>query len=149
MSDTADYSAEDWTIAAAEADYKSKPIVVIKVDDRAATRKAIIRRARLDRHGFIERSQWGAKKVKPGEFVNDWDYTMIAIHRAGRSFACGSPVHQLKYIQETHQEADWLDIGYHYAVACTGEIYECRDIRFKEALINSGEPARGRFGMSC
>lgn len=61
--------------------------VPIAIDDRAATREAIIQKVRSLGHPFTERSAWGALKGKP-DMVKDWDYTMIALHHAGRSYEC-------------------------------------------------------------
>ncbi|WP_244815479.1 peptidoglycan recognition family protein [Caballeronia sp. Lep1P3] len=66
--------------------------------------------------------------------TNDWDYSMIAIHHAGRSFSCGPAALQLQEIQDMQMGksvAPSDDIGYHYARDCFGNIFEGRDIRFK------------------
>jgi hypothetical protein len=129
---TDDYRMHRWTIAAAEPDYRYTAPVAITVNDRAATRQAIIDRLRRLALNFVERSGWKAHATKPVGVLNDWDYTKVAIHHAGRSYACGLGAQQMKDIQEVHQRRpDWPDIGYHYSVACTGEIYEGMDIRFK------------------
>lgn len=132
MTDAVDYKVEHWTVATAVADYTNKPPVVVTVNDRAATRQAILNAVRHRGLDFVERSDWAAHKAKPLGLHNDWNYTKIALHHAGRSFTCGPAALQLKQIQEEHQ-GKWPDVGYHYAVACTGEIYEGRDIRFKGA----------------
>lgn len=63
---------------------------------------------------------------------HDWNYTMIAIHMAGRSYQCGPRALQMQQVQEMHQDKkQWSDIGYHYGVDCQGVISEGRDIRFK------------------
>jgi len=124
--------AAHWATATAEPNYKNQPPVEITINDRAATRQAIIRRVRENGMEFVERSDWGAYKNRPDSMVNDWHYRSIAIHHAGRSAACGPAALQLQEIQSKHMErmkAD--DIGYHYAIDCLGNIYEGRDIRFK------------------
>jgi len=129
---TDDYRMERWTIAAAEPDYRHRLPVAITVNDRAATRQAIIDRVRSSGGDFVERSAWGASKSRAEGRQDDWNYTMVAIHHAGRSFFCGDAESQMKDIQRRHQDGSgWSDIGYHYAVSCTGEIYEGTDIRFK------------------
>jgi hypothetical protein len=114
--------------------------VEITIDDRAATREAIIRKVRSLGHHFIERSGWHAKEPKY-ELEPDWDYSMIALHHAGRSGTCGFGPRQMVEIQEEHQSNDFNDIGYHYAIDCTGMVYEGTDIRFKGSnvrLFNTG-----------
>jgi hypothetical protein len=127
------YKVEHWTTATAEADYKNKPPVVITVNDRAATRQAIINRVRQRGMKFVERSEWGAHKNRQEKMVNDWNYHSIAIHQAGRSFSCGVASRQMQEIQDEQmgEKKKFDDVGYHYAIDCSGNIYEGRDIRFK------------------
>lgn len=82
----------------------------------------------------MERSDWAAHKNRSERMTNDWDYSMIAIHHAGRSFSCGPAALQLQEIQDMQMGksvAPSDDIGYHYARDCFGNIFEGRDIRFK------------------
>jgi hypothetical protein len=102
----------------------------ITVNDRAATRSTIFRRITAAGFPAIERSDWAAHKINT-ELKSDWDYSMIAIHHAGRSYSCNPGSLQMKDIQEDHQAADWGDIGYHYGIDCSGFIFEGRDIRHK------------------
>lgn len=125
------YVIKHWSHTKAEADYKNKPATVITVNDRAATREAIIAMTRRSGMEFIPRSDWAAHKNKPESMQNDWNYSGIAIHTAGRSYSCGPAALQLQKIQELHLGKGWPDIGYHYAIDCFGNIYEGRDIRFK------------------
>lgn len=106
-----------------------KPMV-ITVNDRAATREAIIRKVRELGHGFVERSEWHAKPPKK-PLVRDWDYTMIALHHAGRSYSCGVGSEQMLDTQAKQQGKIFDDFSYHFAIDCAGIIYEGRDIRFK------------------
>ena len=108
--------------------------VAITVNDRAATREAIIRKVRSLGHQFVERSQWGAHKAK-GSLTDDWDYTMIALHHAGRSYSCGRGSEQMLETQEGHQDERYDDIGYHFGIDCSGIVYEGRDIRFKGSSV--------------
>jgi hypothetical protein len=132
MSKGEQYTIKHWSKATAEGNYKNQSPIQITVNDRAATRQAIINRVRQNGMTFVERSHWGAHKIKTDNMENDWNYHSVAIHHAGRSFGCGHGSSQMLDIQENHMdrlEAD--DIGYHYAIDCTGKIYEGRDVRFK------------------
>lgn len=123
------------TVKAQEVKPGQPPVpVAITVNDRAATREAIIRKVRSLKHQFVERSQWGAHKAK-GSMVDDWDYTMIALHHAGRSYSCGSGTEQMLATQEDHLDGRYDDIGYHFGIDCSGVIYEGRDIRFKGSSV--------------
>ncbi|MFJ3263344.1 peptidoglycan recognition family protein [Pseudomonas sp. NPDC086581] len=103
-------------------------IVAITVNDRAATREALIRKVRQLGGKFVERSEWGA--VKGNATAADWDYSMIALHHAGRSYSCGVGAEQMRETQE-EQIDKFEDFSYHFGVSCDGVIYEGRDIRLK------------------
>jgi len=133
---TADYKIEHWITAAAEADYQSQSPMVVKVDDRAATRRAIIESVRRKGANFLERKAWQAHAADEAKMEPDWDYSKIAIHHAGRSFSCSGNVSDIHAIQDFHlhhRTHKWPDIGYHYVLDCTGNIVEGRDIKFKGA----------------
>ncbi|MGY2293265.1 peptidoglycan recognition protein family protein [Pseudomonas sp. SDO528_S397] len=68
--------------------------------------------------------------------VDDWDYSMIALHHAGRSVGCGAGAGQMRAIQSEHQ-AKFDDIGYRYGIDCTGKVFEGRDIRFKGSSVHN------------
>lgn len=108
--------------------------VSITVNDRAATREAIIKKIRSRSATFVDRSSWGALKGKP-EMVMDWDYTMIALHHAGRSHSCAPGAEQMQAVQKGHLSQKYDDIGYHYGIDCTGQIFEGRDIRLQGSSV--------------
>lgn len=110
--------------------------VAITVNDRAATREAIIRKVREAGHQFVERSAWGAVKGRSGT-ESDWNYSMVALHHAGRSYACSSGAQQMLETQEKHMDQGYDDIGYHFGVDCSGVIYEGRDIRLKGSNVRN------------
>lgn len=108
--------------------------IPITVNDRAATREAIITKLRSLNTTFVERSSWGALKEKT-DMTMDWDYTMIALHHAGRSHSCSSGAEQMQEIQRGHLSQRYDDIGYHYGIDCTGQIFEGRDIRLQGSSV--------------
>lgn len=108
--------------------------IPITVNDRAATREAIIKKVRSLNTTFVERSSWGAVKGKP-DMVMDWDYTMIALHHAGRSHSCTPGAEQMQEIQKGHLTQKYDDIGYHFGIDCTGQVYEGRDIRLQGSSV--------------
>lgn len=116
------------------------PTQDIKVDDKAATRQAII--LALRRKDFVvkTRSDW---KAKPGRSSDgeDWDYHSIALHHAGNSFSCNADsAEQIRKVEGTDIDK-FGHVSYHYAIDCDGVIYEALDIRQKGAHI-----ARGNTG---
>lgn len=129
-----DYKIQHWTSAKTALTCTKQDAISISVNDRAATRQAIIDRVRLSGMNFVERSDWAAQKNRSERMRDDWYYSKIAIHHAGRSFSCGPGSLQLQEIQQMQMgksKAASDDIGYHYALDCFGDIYEGRDIRFK------------------
>ncbi|KFE56895.1 N-acetylmuramoyl-L-alanine amidase [Pseudomonas syringae] len=129
------------TVAQAQEVIPGQPLIPIEitVNDRAATREAIIRHVRRSGHKFVERSGWKAKAPK-GILEDDWDYSMIALHHAGRSYSCGTGAEQMlatqRHQQDPNQPHPFEDIGYHFGIDCSGIVYEGRDIRFKGSSVN-------------
>lgn len=108
----------------------------VALNDKAATRAAIINFIKINKINFIESSEWGAKPSK--DVDNDWYFKSIALHHAGNSFSCGADnLEQLKDIEKT-DVSKFKHISYHYAVACDGKVYELLDIRYKGAHISRG-----------
>jgi len=124
------------TTAKAQEVKPGQPVtaVSITVNDRAATREAIIKKVRSMDAIFVERSSWGAVKGKP-DMVMDWDYTMIALHHAGRSHSCAPGAEKMQEVQKSHLSQKYDDIGYHYGIDCTGQIFEGRDIRLQGSSV--------------
>jgi len=102
----------------------------IKIDDRAATRQAIITKVRDSGYKFTTRSDWGAKPTKA---ASDWEYHSIVIHHAGNSYSCSADGSVLLKKAEATDIQSFGQISYHYAVDCAGNIYEALDVRNKGA----------------
>ena len=137
----ADYTIEHWTTAQTAADGSKEHAIAIRVDNRAATRQAIITHLKRKGHSLIERSSWHAQPPHPGMRESHWDYQDIVIHHAGRSYSCGAPsIEEMKRVQveDMGRSPPFNDAGYHYAVSCRGEIYEARDIRFIGEHVDKG-----------
>ncbi|MES2743177.1 MAG: peptidoglycan recognition family protein [Pseudomonadota bacterium] len=111
-------------------------VVVVKVDDKAATRQAIIAALRRAGFTFKTRSEWKAKQGKNSDGP-DWDYHAIALHHAGNSFSCTADGAEQLRKAESIDLASFGHISYHYAIDCAGIIYEALDIREKGAHIAS------------
>ncbi|MBU1332175.1 MAG: peptidoglycan recognition protein family protein [Gammaproteobacteria bacterium] len=110
--------------------------VLITINDRAATREAIIRKVQELGHSYVSRSAWGAVRGNDGMDC-DWDYTMVALHHAGRSYECSGGSQQMLETQEEHMGQGYDDIGYHFGIDCSGVIYEGRDIRLKGSSVRN------------
>jgi hypothetical protein len=136
----ADYKIQHWATGRTTVDGDVGDIISISVNDRAATRQAIINRVRKGSMNFVERSDWAAHKNRSKRMHDDWNYSKIAIHHAGRSFSCGPAALQLQDIQKMQMGksiAPSDDIGYHYALDCFGNVFEGRDIRFKGESVHN------------
>lgn len=119
----------------------------IEIDDKAATRQAIINNVRQKlekKYGtmFLERSAWKAKNPKK-DLTEEWYYDSIVIHHQGNSslgFICGDPINETAKIQKEEMDPNgsqnFDDIGYHYIIGCNGNILEGRDIRFIGSHVN-------------
>jgi hypothetical protein len=81
-----DYNIEHWTSASTMVDSSREDAVSIKVDDRSATRQAVITRMKQKGYTLLERSSWGAMPPKNTLTPSHWDYHDIVIHHAGRSY---------------------------------------------------------------
>ncbi|EDT6764448.1 N-acetylmuramoyl-L-alanine amidase [Salmonella enterica subsp. enterica] len=90
------------------------------------------------------RSDWKAKRA-PGTDGEDWDYSAIVIHHAGNSYSCatGGEV-KMRQAEETDIKS-FEHISYHYAIDCTGVIYEALDIREKGAHLKGANT--GKVGV--
>ncbi|MEB0079930.1 peptidoglycan recognition family protein [Pseudomonas sp. CCI3.2] len=108
----------------------------IAVNDRAMTREFILNA--MDVAGFKvqARSSWGAKSAKDW-MAQDWNYSKIALHHAGRSYGCGDfGAMEMRKAQNEHLGRGYDDIGYHFGIDCAGQIFEGRDIRCKGASVD-------------
>jgi hypothetical protein len=128
-----DYKIEHWTSSRSAPGSSKDDAIVVSVNNRAATRQAII--SALSRKGYklIERSEWHAKPPRKVLKESYWDYKDIVLHHAGRSYSCGAPsIEEMQRVQaeDMGRSPPFDDAGYHYAISCQGEIYEGRDIRF-------------------
>ena len=105
----------------------------VKIDDKAATRSAILTFIEKSGVQVVTNSEWGAKISKEVDF--DWNYKSIAIHHSGNSFSCSADNYdQLKRVEGKSPK----QLTYHYAISCDGIVYELLDIRFKGAHIDKG-----------
>ncbi|WP_250503551.1 MULTISPECIES: peptidoglycan recognition family protein [unclassified Caballeronia] len=128
-----DYKIEHWTSSRSALGSSKDDAIAISVNNRAATRQAIINALSRKGYKLIERSEWHAKP--PRKVLKDsyWDYQDIVLHHAGRSYSCGAPsIEEMQRVQaeDMSRSPPFDDAGYHYAISCQGEIYEGRDIRF-------------------
>lgn len=104
----------------------------VKLDDRAATRAAILTFIKKNGVQVVTSSEWSLKKSVASP---DWNFKSIAIHHSGNSFSCSADNYEkLKKIEEKSVK----QLTYHYAISCDGVVYELLDIRFKGMHINNG-----------
>jgi hypothetical protein len=144
----ADYSIEHWTTSHTAQGGGKHNAVSISVNDRAATRQAIIARLKQKGYTLVERSSWHAAPPRIALQDSHWDYRDIVIHHAGRSYSCGAPsVEQLQRAQRDDMDRSppFDDLGYHYAISCQGEIFEGRDIRYIGEHVSGGNT--GKVGV--
>lgn len=129
----ADYVIEHWTSARSVLGNTQDNAITISVDNRAATRQAIIHALSGRGYKLIERSECHAKPPTGAAKESHWDYRDIVLHHTGRSYSCGAlSIDEMRRMQteDMSRSPPFDDAGYHYAILCQGEIYEGRDIRF-------------------
>lgn len=147
----ADYILRHWTSATTSVGSTKDDAVEVTVNNRAATRQAII--YALAKKGYVmaERSAWGAKPPKPEAGSSHWDYSDIVLHHAGRSYSCNAGIQSAVEQMQKAQASDmgtakhFEDIGYHYAISCMGDIFEGRDIRLIGEHVSGGN--KGKVGI--
>jgi N-acetylmuramoyl-L-alanine amidase len=128
-------SFDSWTLI--EQRKAADAVVTVKVDDKAATRQAIIVAIRREKVEFKTRSDWKAKEPATSPHT-DWDYTAIAIHHAGNSFSCAADGAAELRKAEATDISSFGHLSYHYAIDCQGVVYEALDIRYRGAHIEGG-----------
>jgi hypothetical protein len=144
----ADYDIEHWTSARSQMGGGKRDAIPIFVNNRAATRQAIITKLKKKGHRLIERSAWHAVPPRDALTEANWDYRDIVLHHAGRSYGCAvGEAHAIEQIQraQTYDMGKFSDIAYHYAVSCSGELIEARDIRFTGAHVAGSNT--GKLGI--
>jgi len=128
-----------------ESTKDAKPkLFEFKINDKAATRQAIIASLRNTGVQVKTRSDWNAK---PGPKPDgpDWNYYGIAIHHAGNSYEItANNIEQIKKLEETDIKKSG-HVSYHYIVTGDGMVYEGLDIREKGAHIQDGNT--GKIGI--
>lgn len=108
-------------------------------DEREASARQIIQML-----GIVGRGTWGARAA--GAVMEpDWNYRAIAVHHSGYS-----GLNNMRSVQDEHLKK-YADIGYHYGIASSGEIYEGRELMFKGSHVgvntaNIGIVCLGTFG---
>jgi hypothetical protein len=146
----ADYTIEHWTSGQTSLDGVTSDAISVSVNNRAATRQAIITRLKQKGYTLLERSSWKARAPKKA-LAPDWNYRDIVIHHAGHSYQCAvneqGAIAQMQKVQagEMDGEDNFDDVGYHYAVSCPGELIEARDIRYEGSHV-AGDNT-GRLGI--
>lgn len=143
-----DYTLEHWTSSCSAVGSSKDDAITISVNNRAATRQAIINVLSKKGYKLIERSEWHAKPPRGNLRESHWDYQDIVLHHAGRSYSCGVPsIEEIQRLQteDMGRSAPFGDAGYHYAISCKGEIYEARDIRFIGEHVDKGNT--GKIGI--
>src|SRR6187402_2941854 len=105
--------------------------VEILVNNRGATREALIRSLELAGATFVVRSDWHASSI-PESTPEDWDYHSIVLHHAGNSHSCSMPgTRQMHGIEQDHLQDNPAGFPYHFAIDCLGNIFEGLDIRYR------------------
>ena len=91
---------------------------------------------------LIRRSQWARAPSLDGRLQRAGYYTRITVHHTGTSVnvhtARSLIVRDLNSVLQAHLQLRYGDIGYHFAVDYTGQVWECRPLAYEGAHV-SGE----------
>lgn len=83
------------------------------------------------KHSIIRRSVWGKRTPNYASMEPDWNYGIAAIHHSGNG-GLKDPV----AIESKHMgERGYSDVGYHFMIAPSGQIYEGRCLWLKGSHI--------------
>jgi len=96
----------------------------------------------------VTRSEWGARRPnnRCGRFHDP--YRMTIHHTASPSNDGGNPARRLRQIQAFHIDNNgWCDIGYHFVVSQSGEIFEGRRAENRTGAHVGGENT-GNLGVA-
>lgn len=142
-----DYIIQHWTRATTSVGSTKDDAIEITVNNRAATRQAIIYTLSKKGRRVVERSSWKAVPPKDDVKRSNWDFSDIVLHHAGHGYSCvvstEGAMEQMRKAQQYDMEGrNFADIGYHYALSCMGEILEGRDIRFTGSGIKGANTGR-------
>lgn len=132
-----DYILQHWTSATTMVGSTKDDAIEITVNNRAATRQAIIDALTLKQFKVKTHSDWKAKEPATSP-KQDWDYTAIAIHHAGNSFSCAVDGAEEMRKAEAVDLGSFGQVSYHYAIDSRGVICEALDIRYKGRHIKDG-----------
>lgn len=140
----ADYEATRWTSLQTTSGSGKDDAIDIAIDDRAATRQAILDAVKADGARVVTTSDWHPKEAAvPVE--DDWNYSAIVVHHAGNSYQCSADgLEQLRKAEITDIHS-FGRMSYHYAIDCAGILYESLDIRKKGAHLSNGNS--GKVGI--
>jgi hypothetical protein len=83
----------------------------------------------LQSNNIIPRSAWGARDSRIADRPDnlDWDYNTVVVHHSGRSGQTDPKKIQNKHMDTNH----WDDVGYHFMIGPSGQIYEGRQLVYK------------------
>lgn len=119
--------------------------IVVRIDDRAAVREALLHTLTIKGLSVEMSSSWDVGHTA-SILEKDWHYSSIVIHHAGNSHMCSADsAQQLNEIKNLHAKQGYDDIGYHFAVACDGKVFEARDIRHKGEHVKKANT--GKIGI--
>lgn len=108
----------------------------VSIPDRRRVATAVASASRIRR-----RWDWGKLKPSYAKMERDWDYTTVVVHHSGNSGE-KDPV----AIEARHMGTNkWDDIGYHYLIPPSGEVYEGRYLAFKGSHVDNANT--GKIGI--
>ncbi len=98
-----------------------------------------------------DRREWHARPTRSNHEAMG-RITRITIHHAGMGVEEEMPIEDVKArlqtIQRSHQDhRRWADIGYHFIIDCSGNIWEGRPLAYQGAHAGNNSANRGNVGI--
>jgi hypothetical protein len=90
---------------------------------------------------ITRRAKWGKKTPNFAGMDSDWDYQIVTLHHSGNTGESDPVV-----IEDKHMSGrGWQDVGYHYIIQPTGDIFEGRHLAFKGSHVDGANT--GKIGI--
>ena len=100
--------------------------------------------------GVLARTQWTSARPRTSDMRKQAPLRNITIHHDGLASPLGSASTsaskaRLDLIRRAHVGQGWSDIGYHFAVDRTGNVWQCRPLEWEGAHVKRHNP--GNVGI--
>lgn len=108
----------------------------VTIVDRRRVAKAVVAARNIHR-----RWAWGKLTPSYAKMDQDWNYTTVVVHHSGNSGEKDPGAIEAKHMGAKK----WDDVGYHYLIPPSGEVYEGRYLAYKGSHVENANT--GKIGI--